>query len=95
LTIGIIIIVYILLSVIEAVGYNGVDLLNLISMGGGDGLGQLRAGKLRRYSYIQVTAGLYKKGGDLDNGMSAIIINGFNNINLVILVVLSVININL
>jgi hypothetical protein len=71
-----------------------VDLLNLIGVNGSDGLGQLRAGKLRRNGYIRVTAGLYKKGGDLDNGVSAIIIDSFSNINLIILVILSVINIS-
>jgi hypothetical protein len=92
---GIIIIVYILLSVTEAVGYNGVDLLNLINVGGNNGLGQLYAGKLRRNSYIRMTAGLYKEGRDLSNGVSAIIIGGFGNIDPVILVVLSVVNIGL
>jgi hypothetical protein len=81
--------------VTEAVGYNGVDLLNLISVSGDNGLNQLRTEKLRRNDYIRVIAGHYKEGGDLNNGVGAIIIGGFNNINLIIPVVLSVININL
>jgi hypothetical protein len=36
---SIIIIVYIFLSVTEAVSYNGVDLLNLINVDGSDGFG--------------------------------------------------------
>jgi hypothetical protein len=50
--IDIIIIVYIFLSVIKAVGYNGVDLLNLISVSSSDSLSQLRAGKLRKNNHI-------------------------------------------
>jgi hypothetical protein len=42
-----------------------------------------------------MASGLRKEEGDLSNGVSAIIISGFNNINLVILVVLSVVNISL
>jgi hypothetical protein len=90
---SIIIIVYILLSVTEAVSYNSVDLLNLIGVSSSDGLSQLRTGKFRRNSYIRVTAGFYKEGGDLDDGISVIIINSFGNIDLVILVVLNVVNI--
>jgi hypothetical protein len=82
------------LSVTEAVGYNGVNLLNLISVSGGDGLSQLRAGKLRRNSYIRVTAGLYKEERDLNDSVSAIIIDGFSNIDLVTPVVLSIVNIS-
>jgi hypothetical protein len=92
---GIIIIAYIFLSVTKTVSYNGVDLLNLINVSGGDSLNQLRIGKLYRNSYIWVTAGLYKEEGDLGNGVSAIIIDGFDNINPVILIVLSVVNIDL
>jgi hypothetical protein len=80
-------------NVTETVGHNGVDLLNLISVGGNDSLGQFRTGKLCRNGYIRVTAGLRKEGGDLDNGVSAIIISGFGNIDLVIPVVLSVVDI--
>jgi hypothetical protein len=77
----------------EAIGYNSVDLLNLINVSGSDSLGQLRAGKLRRNNYIRITAGLYKEGEDLGNGVNAVIISGFGNINLIILVILSVVNI--
>jgi hypothetical protein len=41
-----------------------------------------------------VTIGLYKEGKDLNNRVDAIIINSFSDINLVILVVLSIINID-
>jgi hypothetical protein len=95
LIINIIIIVYIFPSVTETVNYNSVNLLNLINVSGSDSLNQLYTGKLRRNSYIRVTAGLYKEEGDLNNNVNAIIINGFDNINLIILIVLSVINISL
>jgi hypothetical protein len=39
-------------------------------------------------------ANLYKEEGDLDNDITVIIIDGFNNINLIILIVLNVINID-
>jgi hypothetical protein len=40
-----------------------------------------------------VIAGFCKEGGDLSNGVGAIIISGFGNINLIILIVLNVVNI--
>jgi hypothetical protein len=95
LIINIIIIAYILSSVTEAVGYNSVDLLNLINISGNNGLNQLCIRKLCKNNYIRIIAGLYKEGRDLNNDVSAIIISGFGNIDLIILIVLSVININL
>jgi hypothetical protein len=92
---GIIIIIYIFSSITEAVGYNGENLLNLISVGDSDSLDQLRVKKLYRNNYIRVTAGLYKEGRDLDNDINVIIINNCNNIDLIILIILSVINIDL
>jgi hypothetical protein len=79
----------------KTVGYNGVDLLNLINVSDSDNLGQFRTEKFCRNSYIRVTAGFRKEGEDLDNGVNAIIISGFGNIDLIILVILSVVNIGL
>jgi hypothetical protein len=86
---------YMLLSVIKTVGYNGVDLLNLINVSGSNSLDQLYIEKLCRNSYIRITAGLRKEERDLGNGVGVIIISGFDNIDLIISVVLSVINIGL